>query len=31
MPTPIRINEQWPVCFTWTAGDLFDVEIADYH
>ena len=23
----IRINEQWRVCFTWTAGDVFDVEI----
>ena len=27
----IRINEQWRVCFTWAGGDVFDVEIADYH
>ena len=27
----IRINEQWRVCFCWAAGDVFDVEIADYH
>jgi len=27
----IRINEQWRVCFTWSAGDVFDVEIVDYH
>jgi proteic killer suppression protein len=27
----IRINEQWRVCFSWEAGDVFDVEIVDYH
>jgi len=27
----IRINEQWRVCFTWSDGDVFDVEIVDYH
>jgi len=27
----IRINDQWRICFTWTAGDVYDVEIADYH
>jgi len=27
----IRINEQWRVCFTWATGDVFDVEIVDYH
>jgi len=27
----IRINEQWRLCFTWAAGDVFDVEIVDYH
>jgi toxin HigB-1 len=27
----IRINEQWRICFTWAAGDVFDVEIVDYH
>jgi proteic killer suppression protein len=27
----IRINDQWRVCFTWKAGDAYDVEITDYH
>jgi proteic killer suppression protein len=27
----IRINEQWRVCFRWSRGDAFDVEVADYH
>ena len=27
----IRINEQWRLCFTWADGDVFDVEIVDYH
>lgn len=27
----IRINDQWRVCFRWTEGDAYDVEIADYH
>ena len=27
----IRINEQWRVCFTWASGDVFNVEIVDYH
>ena len=27
----IRINEQWRVCFVWAAGNVFDVEIVDYH
>jgi len=27
----IRINEQWRVCFRWSEGDCFDVEIVDYH
>jgi toxin HigB-1 len=27
----IRINDQWRVCFIWTRGDAYDVEIADYH
>jgi proteic killer suppression protein len=27
----IRINEQWRVCFIWKAGDVYDVEIVDYH
>jgi toxin HigB-1 len=27
----IRVNQQWRVCFRWTAGGPADVEIADYH
>ena len=27
----IRINEQWRVCFVWTAQGAVDVEIVDYH
>jgi proteic killer suppression protein len=27
----IRINEQWRVCFRWSAGDAHEVEIVDYH
>lgn len=27
----IRINDQWRVCFAWTAGGAEGVEIVDYH
>ena len=27
----IRINDQWRVCFTWKAGEAYEVEITDYH
>lgn len=27
----IRINDQWRVCFVWTAAGPTDVEILDYH
>jgi len=27
----IRINDQWRICFVWTAGGPKDVEIVDYH
>ena len=27
----IRVNDQWRVCFRWSGGDAFDVEIVDYH
>jgi len=27
----IRINDQWRICFVWTADGPADVEIFDYH
>lgn len=27
----IRINDQWRICFVWTAAGPERVEIADYH
>ena len=27
----IRIDDQWRICFKWSAGEAYDVEIADYH
>jgi len=27
----IRINDQWRICFRWTAGKAKEVEIVDYH
>ncbi len=27
----IRINDQWRLCFVWTAAGVEDVEIVDYH
>ena len=27
----IRINDQFRICFVWTNGDAYDVEIVDYH
>lgn len=27
----IRINDQWRICFVWTAAGAADVEITDYH
>jgi len=27
----IRINQQWRICFEWTDGDAYNVEIIDYH
>jgi addiction module HigA family antidote len=27
----IRINDQWRICFRWSEGDAYAVEIADYH
>jgi len=27
----IRINDQWRICFEWHDGDVYDVEVVDYH
>lgn len=27
----IRVNDQWRICFRWSEGKAFDVEIVDYH
>jgi len=27
----IRINDQWRICFSWSSGDAYEVEITDYH
>jgi len=27
----IRVNDQWRICFIWKNGDVYDVEITDYH
>lgn len=27
----IRINDPWRICFTWSEGDVYDVEIVDHH
>jgi proteic killer suppression protein len=27
----IRINDQWRICFIWTAEGVYNVEIVDYH
>ena len=27
----IRVNDQFRICFTWTAEGPIDVEIVDYH
>ena len=27
----IRVNDQWRLCFVWTASGPADVELTDYH
>ena len=27
----IRVNDQYRICFEWTDGDSYNVEITDYH
>jgi proteic killer suppression protein len=27
----IRVNDQWRICFIWSEGNAYQVEIVDYH
>ena len=27
----IRINDQWRICFVWSEGNAWQVELVDYH
>ena len=27
----IRVNDQWRICFVWSEGSAWQVEIVDYH
>ena len=27
----IRINDRWRICFEWKNGEVYSVEIVDYH
>ena len=27
----ISVNDQWRICFRFTDGDVYDVELTDYH
>lgn len=27
----VRVNKQWPICFTWTPEGPENVEFVDYH
>jgi len=27
----IRINDQWRICFEWSDGNVYNVDIVDYH
>jgi proteic killer suppression protein len=27
----IRINDQWRICFEWSEGNAYEIEIVDYH
>jgi proteic killer suppression protein len=27
----IRINDRWRICFVWEQGNVYEVEIIDYH
>jgi toxin HigB-1 len=27
----VRVNDQWRICFRWSEGKAYDVEVVDYH
>jgi len=27
----VRVNDQWRICFTWTASGAGNVQLVDYH
>ncbi|MGD1084411.1 MAG: type II toxin-antitoxin system RelE/ParE family toxin [Verrucomicrobiota bacterium] len=27
----VRVNDQWRICFRWSDGSAYEVEIVDYH
>jgi proteic killer suppression protein len=27
----VRISQQWRICFRWENGNIYDVEMVDYH
>ena len=27
----IRVNKQWRICFAWKNGNVYEVQIMDYH
>ena len=27
----IRVNDQWRICFRWQDGNVYEVELVDYH
>ena len=27
----VRVNDQWRICFTWSASGAGNVELVDYH
>ena len=27
----VRVNDQWRICFRWERGDVYEVELVDYH
>lgn len=27
----IRINDQWRICFKWKNGNVYQIEVTDYH